>query len=325
MRTAPSSQAARAMPKSDRGLLRSFSDSAACGQSEPMRAIGMLASGVTGELDRAVNSIRDQAVVLREQCLEMVDRIKRLREIAEAYKQQKIDSTMAEEASAALVLGETAKSSEIPFQFNDVLIDIQRVSKLARALKEFAYSNGQGDSLVDLNSMLDNAAALARAQLGGSIEIAVHPCASLAPLRCNRERLGLALLFAIAAACECIRDTPSREAQSATQGRVRIESLISGGFAETRISAFLPPGARRSIERSSAQECLSALREIARSSLKGDARFVATDHCARFWLRVPYAAASRSLHWRKIFRLGERSGKRRRRSALQRRIVHESF
>lgn len=194
--------------------------------SQKLESVGRLAAGIAHEINTPIQYVSDSAHFLRD----AVDGMEKL--LATYYRHI---HSMSHSGQGAAVLARVQEAEaaadiefireEIPRAFDRMLDGVERVTKIVRAMKEFAHPDGEEQSPADINHALETTLMVAHNEYKYVAEVTTH-FGELPPVKCNIGELNQVFLNIIVNAAHAIASA-GRE-----QGRICITTALAGDHVD---------------------------------------------------------------------------------------------
>ena len=176
-------------------------------QARKLEAIGSLAAGIAHEINTPIQFVGDNTNFLS-------DSFKSLMSLIETYKylwqRANTGAAMAElnreiiDAEQNVELGYLQE--EIPSAIEQTLDGVKRVTKIVRAMKDFAHNDQGEKSLSNINDMLASCLTVSLNELKYVANIKTNYCQNLPEIECYRDDLNQVFLNLLINAAHTIAD-----------------------------------------------------------------------------------------------------------------------
>jgi len=204
-------------------------------QAHKLEAVGSLASGIAHEINTPIQFVGDNTNFI-------ADSFKSLISLIESYDSfwQKViaGGDLANLDSKRLEVKENADfeylKEEIPSAIEQTLEGVQRVTKIVRAMKDFAHSD-QGTMVTsDINDMLESTLTVARNELKYVANVETDFDNNLPDVECYRDDLNQVFLNLLINAAHAIEDVVGDG--SAGKGTITVSTLRDNDNVVIKIS-----------------------------------------------------------------------------------------
>ncbi len=175
--------------------------------SEHLSAIGLLAAGVAHEIATPVQFVGDSVQFLRDAVADLTQAVTALRAVRQAVSAGAPATGAAEAAAAAEEAADLDYVLEhLPRAVEACTEGLERVSHIARSLKEFAHPQQSAMASVDLNHLIGDTLTLARNEFKYVADLATD-FAALPPVTCVAGSISQVVLNLIVNAAHAVADT----------------------------------------------------------------------------------------------------------------------
>ncbi len=186
----------------DRGLLE-----AQLRQAQKLESIGQLAAGIAHEINTPTQYVTDNIRFLKDSFRDGVRILEKYRELLTAARSGTVTPELLEageqeiqEADLDFLL------EEIPKAIDQSLEGTERVSKIVRSMKEFAYPGGREKTSADLNKAIESTVTVARNEWKYVAEMVTDLDPNLPPVPCLLGDLNQVILNLIVNAAHAITE-----------------------------------------------------------------------------------------------------------------------
>jgi len=177
------------------------------GQSRKLEAVGSLASGIAHEINTPIQFVGDNTIFI-------ADSFKSIISLIESYDslwhEANAGGDLASLDSKRVKAKEDADleylKEEIPSAIEQTLEGVQRVTKIVRAMKDFAHSDQGTKSMSHINHMLESTLTVARNELKYVAEVETDFDRELPEIECYRDDLNQVFLNLLVNAAHAIAD-----------------------------------------------------------------------------------------------------------------------
>ncbi len=204
-------------------------------QAQKLRSIGQLASGIAHEINTPTQYVSDNTRFLQDSFADLIAVLNCYAEMLAAVKAGGVTPGMVAQVEDGLAQADLPYLiEEIPLAIQHTLEGIDRISRIVRAMKEFAHPGREEKSLVDLNQIIETTITVARNEWKYVAEMVTDFDRSLPPINCLAAEINQVILNMIVNAAQAIEDLAQQGA--ARKGTIRVSTQRKGDWAEIRIS-----------------------------------------------------------------------------------------
>jgi len=204
-------------------------------QARKLEAVGSLAAGIAHEINTPIQFVGDNTNFI-------ADSFKSLISLVESYdslwQEANAGGDLASLDSQRVKARETADfeylKKEIPSAIEQTLEGVQRVTKIVRAMKDFAHSDQGTKSMSKVNDMLESTLTVARNEWKYVADIKTNFCQELPDIECYRDDLNQVFLNLLINAAHTIADVVGDG--SAGKGIITVSTLRDNGNIVIKIS-----------------------------------------------------------------------------------------
>lgn len=193
--------------------------------SRKFETVGRLAAGIAHEINSPMQYLDNNIAFLMTGFTDLLGLHRKYREILARVR----TGGSVSEAEWSSIEAEERKAnpswleSEIPQAIRQSLEGVERVSKIALALKDFSHPALHDQILSDINRGIQNTVTISRHEWKYVADVDLHPDSDLPPVRCSLDEINQAILNLIMNAAQAIRDKIS--AGGYERGRIGISTL----------------------------------------------------------------------------------------------------
>ncbi len=203
-------------------------------QAQRLESVGQLAAGIAHEINTPTQFVNDNTRFLRNAFPKLADLLTRYRQLAEACRTGPVPREMLDDLDAA---AKSAKLDyllgQIPEALSDSLDGLERVTKIVRAMKDFAHPGQQSLSPADLNKAIESTVTVARNEWKYVADMQLDLDPELPPVPCLLSDFNQVVLNIVVNAAHAIKDAIGENGQS--KGTITISTRRDGDHVEVRI------------------------------------------------------------------------------------------
>jgi len=203
-------------------------------QSQKMRTIGQLAAGIAHEINTPVQYVGDNIHFLKDAfdgIAAVLHRGADLLAVARKGQPTREAALRLEAESARADLDYLM--AEIPEAFRHALEGVERISRIVRAIKEFAHPGREEMSVADLNAIIETTITVARNEWKYVADLVTDFDRRLPPLRCYPAEINQVILNLIINAAHAIEDVIQQGRMA--KGIITITTRLRDSWAEIQI------------------------------------------------------------------------------------------
>jgi len=217
-------------------------------QAQKLRSIGQLASGIAHEINTPTQYVGDNIRFLKDAFKDILDVLRCHDELLAASRNGRVSPELIrrlEDTRGRADLDYLI--AEIPVAIQHTLEGIERISKIVRAMKDFAHPGREEKVPADLNQIVDTTVTVARNEWKYVADMLTDFDRTLPPVFCHPAEIGQVILNMVINAAHAIEDVVKRRA---SKGVITIATRRRDGWAEIQISdtgSGIPEGIRHRI------------------------------------------------------------------------------
>lgn len=218
-------------------------------QAQKLRSIGQLASGIAHEINTPTQYVGDNIRFLKDAFEDILDVLRGHDELLAASREGRTSPELIrslEDARGRADLDYLI--TEIPGAFQHTLEGIERISRIVRAMKDFAHPGREEKVSADLNQIIDTTVTVARNEWKYVADMVTDFDRSLPSVSCHPAEIGQVILNMVINAAHAIEDVVKQG--QASKGVITIATRRRDGWAEIQISdtgSGIPEGIRHRI------------------------------------------------------------------------------
>ncbi len=203
-------------------------------QAQRLESIGQLAAGIAHEINTPTQYISDNTRFLRDSFTTLLPLAQGFRElIAQAQAGPLPGAVIADAAKQVNAADLDFLSEEIPRALGQSQEGLGRVTRIVRALKEFAHPGREGKAPVDLNRTLENSLLVARNEWKYVADVTQDLDPDLPAVPCVEGSFNQVVLNLVINAAHAIGDVV---ADSGRKGTITVSTRRCGEWVEIRIA-----------------------------------------------------------------------------------------
>jgi len=210
---------------------RSESQSA---HSQRMRSIGQLASGIAHEINTPTQYVGDNLRFLKDAFMDINGLLRGGVELLEAVRTGTVTPDRVRRLAADYERADLGYvMAEIPGAIEHAMDGVERISRIVRALKEFAHPGMDEKSTADLNMIIETTLTVARNEWKYVADLVTDFDPSLPPIPCHPAEINQVILNLVINAVHAIEDVPRQG--TPRKGVITVRTRCRGGWAEIQI------------------------------------------------------------------------------------------
>lgn len=202
--------------------------------SQKLESIGQLAAGIAHEINSPMQYISDNISFLKDASktlLEFYETFQSLLQQSDCPEAQKLINKINEIKTN---LDFDFIMSEIPKAIEQSQIGVDRVTKIVRAMKDFAHPGDKEKSYYDINHGIEVTITISKNEWKYVADIEFNPASDLPDVYCLQDELNQVILNMIINSAHAIQEKIANE--NYKKGLIKIDTLREGDFAVIKIS-----------------------------------------------------------------------------------------
>ncbi len=203
-------------------------------QAQKLESIGQLAAGIAHEINTPTQFVGDNVRFLSDSFADLLVVLDRHRELLASAKAGTCPPELVaacEAESERADLGYLRE--EIPKAMAQSAEGIERITKIVRAMKDFAHPGSDEKTFVDLNKAIESTVTVTRNEWKYVADMKTDLAPDIPPVPCLLGRFNQVILNMIVNAAHAIGDVVKG---TGSKGGISITSRRAGQFAEIRIA-----------------------------------------------------------------------------------------
>jgi len=204
-------------------------------QARKLEAVGSLAAGIAHEINTPIQFVGDNTNFIADSFKSIISLIESYDDL---WQKAMAGGDLASLDSERVKANETADleylKTEIPSAIEQTLEGVQRVTKIVRAMKNFAHSDEGTKSMSKINDMLESTLTVARNELKYVADVKTNFCKELPDIECYRDDLNQVFLNLLINAAQTIADVVGDG--SAGKGTITVSTARDNDNVIIRIS-----------------------------------------------------------------------------------------
>lgn len=204
-------------------------------QAQKMRSIGQLASGIAHEINTPTQYVGDNIRFLKEAFEDIARVLQGDEDLLAAARGGCVSAELIQRLQDGRERADLEYLvAEIPVAIEHTLEGVTRISKIVRAMKDFAHPGREEKTSADLNQIIDTTVTVARNEWKYVADMQTDLDRSLPPVLCHPAEVGQVMLNLVINAAHAIEDVVKEG--RAVKGVITIATRRQDGWAEVRIS-----------------------------------------------------------------------------------------
>ena len=203
-------------------------------QAQKLRSIGQLASGIAHEINTPTQYVGDNIHFLKDAFENIAGVLRRGAELLAAARTGDVSSELVRRLEENCERADLDYlMSEIPGAIQHAQEGVERISRIVRAIKEFAHPGREEMSVADLNAIIETTITVARNEWKYVADLVTDFDHRLPPLRCHPAEINQVILNMIINAAHAIEDVIQQGHMA--KGVITITTRRRDGWAKIQI------------------------------------------------------------------------------------------
>jgi len=204
-------------------------------QAQKLRSIGQLASGIAHEINTPTQYVGDNIRFLKDAFEALIGVLQGDEELLAAACGGAVSAELIRRLQDGRERADLEYLvSEVPVAIQHTLEGVERISRIVRAMKDFAHPGREEKAPADLNQIIDSTVTVARNEWKYVADMQTDFDRSLPPVLCHPAEIGQVILNLVINAAHAIEDVVKQG--RAAKGGITIATRRRDGWAEIRIS-----------------------------------------------------------------------------------------
>jgi PAS domain S-box-containing protein len=204
-------------------------------QAQKLRSIGQLASGIAHEINTPTQYVGDNIRFLKDAFEDLIGVLQGDEELLAAARGGVVSAELIRRLQDGRERADLEYLvSEVPVAIQHTLEGVERISKIVRAMKDFAHPGREEKAPADLNQIIDSTVTVARNEWKYVADMQTDFDRSLPLVLCHPAEIGQVILNLVINAAHAIEDVVQQG--RAAKGGITIATRRRDGWAEIRIS-----------------------------------------------------------------------------------------
>ena len=204
-------------------------------QSQKMRSIGQLAAGIAHEINTPTQYVGDNLHFLRDAFEELAGLLRSGEDLLKAGRSGVVPPEMVDRLAAAYERADWEYLMvEVPGAIQHALDGVDRISRIVRAIKEFAHPGPAEKSTADLNAAIETTLTVARNEWKYVADLVTDFDPNLPPVLCHPAEINQVILNMVINAAHAIEDAAPHRCRP--KGVITIRTRRRDGWAEIQIA-----------------------------------------------------------------------------------------
>ena len=204
-------------------------------QAQKLRSIGQLASGIAHEINTPTQYVGDNIRFLKDAFEELIGVLRGDEELLAAARGGGVSAELLRRLQEGRERADLEYLvAEVPVAIQHTLEGVERISRIVRAMKDFAHPGREEKTSADLNQIIDTTVTVARNEWKYVADMQTDFDRSLPPVFCHPAEIGQVILNLVINAAHAVEDVVKQG--RAAKGGITIATRRRDGWAEIRIS-----------------------------------------------------------------------------------------
>lgn len=203
-------------------------------QAQKLRSIGQLASGIAHEINTPTQYVGDNIRFLKDAFEDLIGVLRGDEELLAAARGGGVSAELIRRLQDGRERADLEYLvSEVPVAVQHTLEGVERISKIVRAMKDFAHPGREEKASADLNRIIDTTVTVARNEWKYVADMQTDFDRRLPPVLCHPAEIGQVILNLVINAAHAIEDVVKQG--RAAKGVITIATRRRDGWAEIDI------------------------------------------------------------------------------------------
>lgn len=204
-------------------------------QSQKLCSIGQLAAGIAHEINTPTQYVGDNLRFLKDAFEDLAGLLRSGEELLRASRSGAVPAEMVDQLTAACERADLDYLTvEIPGAIQHALDGVDRISRIARAIKEFAHPGPTEMSAADVNALIETTVTVARNEWKYVADLVTDFDRGLPPVLCHPAEINQVILNLVINAAHAIEDAAPHRCRS--KGVITIRTRRCDDWAEIEVT-----------------------------------------------------------------------------------------